>query len=62
MEVRTIIMLIHPLLAAAFVLWLVRQYGWRKKGMTLKGDERKQALIVINVMGSLFYGPESLSP
>jgi hypothetical protein len=44
MEVRTIIMLIHPLLAAAFVLWLVRQYGWRKKGMTLKGDERKQAL------------------
>ena len=37
-------MLIHPILAVAFVFWLVRQYGWRKKGMTLKGDEREAAL------------------
>ena len=44
MEVRTIIMLIHPLLATAFVFWLIRQYGWRKKGMTLKGEARKKAL------------------
>jgi len=44
MVTRTVIMLIHPILATIFVLWLVRQYGWRKKGMTLRGDERKQAL------------------
>lgn len=44
MVTRTVIMLIHPVLATIFVLWLVRQYGWRKKGMTLRGDERKQAL------------------
>ncbi|MAY05460.1 MAG: hypothetical protein CMB25_07705 [Euryarchaeota archaeon] len=37
-------MLIHPTLAAVFVFWLVRQYGWRKKGMSLRGDERKKAL------------------
>ena len=37
-------MLIHPILAVAFVFWLVRQYGWRKKGMTLKCDDRKAAL------------------
>ncbi|RAH12669.1 MAG: hypothetical protein CMA18_001115 [Methanobacteriota archaeon] len=37
-------MLIHPILAVVFVFWLVRQYGWRKKGMTLKGDDRKAAL------------------
>lgn len=37
-------MLIHPLLAVVVVFWLVRQYGWRKKGMTLKGDGRKAAL------------------
>ena len=36
-------MLIHPVLATAFVFWLVRQYGWRKKGMSLRGDERKKA-------------------
>ena len=44
MVTRTVIMLIHPILATIFVLWLVRQYGWRKKGMTLRGDARKQAL------------------
>ena len=22
---------VHPILATIFVLWLVRQYGWRKK-------------------------------
>ena len=44
MVTRTVIMLIHPILATIFVLWLVRQYGWRKRGMTLRGDERKQAL------------------
>ena len=44
MATRTIIMLIHPILAAAFVFWLVRQYGWRKKGMALRGDERQKAL------------------
>ena len=37
-------MLIHPVLATAFVFWLVRQYGWRKRGMSLRGDERKKAL------------------
>ena len=37
-------MLIHPVLATAFVFWLVRQYGWRKKGMSLRGAERKKAL------------------
>ena len=44
MVTRTVIMLILPILATIFVLWLVRQYGWRKKGMTLRGDARKQAL------------------
>ena len=44
MATRTVIMLIHPVLATIFVLWLVRQYGWRKRGMALRGDERKQAL------------------
>lgn len=44
MLMRTVIMLIHPILATVFVLWLVRQYGWRKKGMSLRGDDRKQAL------------------
>ncbi len=44
MTTRTIVMLIHPVLAAAFVFWLVRQYGWRKKGRSLRGDERKKAL------------------
>tara|TARA_Y100000766_G_scaffold90111_2_gene76570 strand:+ start:14469 stop:14915 length:447 start_codon:yes stop_codon:yes gene_type:complete len=37
-------MLIHPLLAVLFVFWLVRQYGWRKRGMTLRGDDRKEAV------------------
>lgn len=37
-------MLIHPLLAVLFVFWLVRQYGWRKRGMTLRGDDRNVAL------------------
>ena len=44
MTTRTVIMLIHPILATILVLWLVRQYGWRKRGMALRGDERKQAL------------------
>ena len=44
MMIRTIVMLIHPILATIFIFWLVRQYGWRKKGMTLQGDERKVAL------------------
>ena len=44
MVTRTVIMLIHPILASVFVLWLVRQYGWRRRGMSLQGDERKQAL------------------
>ena len=37
-------MLIHPVLAGFFVIWLVRQYGWRKRGMSLRGQERKEAL------------------
>ena len=41
---RTIIMLIHPLLAVILVTWLVRQYGWRKRGMALQGEERKESL------------------
>ena len=43
-DLRTIIMLIHPLLAVILVTWLVRQYGWRKRGMTLQGEERKESL------------------
>ena len=42
--VRTIIMQIHPLLAVILVIWLVRQYGWRKRGMALRGEERKESL------------------
>jgi ABC-type Fe3+ transport system permease subunit len=41
---RTVIMLIHPLLAVVLVTWLVRQYGWRKRGMTLRGEEREASL------------------
>ena len=41
---RTVIMLIHPLLAVILVTWLVRQYGWRKRGMKLRGEERKASL------------------
>ena len=41
---RTAIMLIHPLLAVILVTWLVRQYGWRKRGMALRGEERKASL------------------
>ena len=41
---RTVIMLIHPLLAVILVTWLVRQYGWRKRGMALSGEERKTSL------------------
>ena len=41
---RTVIMLIHPLLAVILVTWLVRQYGWRKRGMALRGEDRKEYL------------------
>ena len=41
---RTVIMLIHPLLAVILVTWLIRQYGWRKRGMVLRGEERKASL------------------
>ena len=41
---RTIIMLIHPLLAVILVTWLVRLYGWRKRGMALQGEERKESI------------------
>ena len=47
-------MLIHPILAAAFVFWLVRQYGWRKKGMALRGDEREEALARHQRHGEVF--------
>lgn len=33
-------LLAHPLLASALVIWVWRQYAWRKKSHELKGEER----------------------
>ena len=42
--VRTIILLLHPALATALLIWIWRQYSWRKQSFELKGDERAMAL------------------
>ena len=47
-------MRLPPILAASFVFWLVRQYGWRKKGMALRGDEREEALARHQRHGEVF--------
>ena len=41
--VNAIVMLLHPLLASALLVWVWWQYSWRKKGHELKGEERKDA-------------------
>ena len=42
--VRTVILLLHPILAIGLLVWIWKQYSWRKKGFDLKGEERKKAL------------------
>jgi heme/copper-type cytochrome/quinol oxidase subunit 2 len=41
--VNAIVMLLHPLLASALLVWVWWQYSWRKKSHELKGEERKDA-------------------
>ena len=43
--IRTIALLAHPILASVLIIWMWKQYSWRKKSKTLKGDERKKALM-----------------
>ena len=42
--VRVAILLLHPLLASGLLVWIWRQYSWRKKSHELKGELRKTAL------------------
>lgn len=42
MEVaRTVILLLHPLLAIILLGWMLKQHSWRKRSRSLKGEERK---------------------
>lgn len=38
------ILLLHPLVAIAVIVWMVRQHRWRQRGRLLKGDVRKDAV------------------
>ena len=41
--VNAIVMLLHPLLASALLVWVWWQYSWRKKSHELKGEDRTAA-------------------
>ena len=41
--VNTIVMLLHPVLASALLVWVWWQDSWRKKSHELKGEERLAA-------------------
>lgn len=42
--VRLFALLAHPILAVALIIWMWKQYSWRKKSNELRGHERKLAL------------------
>jgi len=52
-SIRVIALLAHPILACVLIYWIWQQYSWRKKGTTLKGEERKKALALHEKNGSL---------
>ena len=41
--VRTVILLLHPILAIGLLVWIWKQYSWRKKSHELKGEARIEA-------------------
>jgi len=40
----TIILLLHPITAAAILAWMWWQYGWKRKSRELKGETRRQEI------------------
>ena len=40
----TVILLLHPITAAAILGWMWWQYGWKKKSRELKGVSRQEEL------------------
>lgn len=42
--VNTIILLLHPITAAAILGWIWWQYGWKRKSRELKGVSRQEEL------------------
>ena len=42
--VRAIALLAHPILACALIIWIWKQYSWRKTSKGMKGQVRKDAL------------------
>ena len=42
---NTIILLLHPITAAAILGWMWWQYGWKKKSRELKGVSRQEELL-----------------
>jgi hypothetical protein len=41
--VNAFVLLLHPLLASALLIWIWWQYSWRRKSHELKGEERIDA-------------------
>ena len=42
---NTIILLLHPITAAAILGWMWWQYGWKKKSREMKGVSRQEELL-----------------
>ena len=42
---NTIILLLHPITAAAILGWMWWQYGWKKKSREMKGLSRQEELL-----------------
>jgi hypothetical protein len=42
--VNMFILLLHPIVALAVIVWMVRQHRWRQRGSLLKGEDRKSAV------------------
>ncbi len=37
---RSVILLLHPVLALCLIYWILKQHGWRARGRILKGQDR----------------------
>ncbi len=43
--INIVILLLHPSTSTGIIAWMWWQYGWKKKSLQLKGDQRREGIV-----------------